>query len=479
GQGGVGGPLPQVAGRRALQVPPRPEPEHRHAGEARKRGEWVDPPRRGDSEHRRDRRDRRLRDGEPDGAGERVDVGRRARHQVAGAGALHRRERQGEHAAHEVFPQLREHLLGQDERRAAREPRQRRLREQERKQDEPRTVDVAARRPAADSLHEVPEDRRPCEARRGSTRMQPDRPDELAAMTPGERASLAAELGAVRDRQQRHSSSPLVTTSRYGALVRSSSRWVPSAATRPSWSSTTRSARSSTSGLVVTTAVVRPARASRSRLAIRASVCASTALVGSTSTRISASLSSARASTRRWRWPPENERPRSSTSPSRPPGSAATMSSAFATATAARSSSSDAARGHGSSSARSLPANRIGSGSLTTIRRLSTATGSASSRTPPSVARLSPNPPRRSATAAASPGDSATRQRSSPGRTTTAESGSSSGTPCGGSAAGERGSTDSRSTVRIASIRRAPTRARVILSTASADVLSGMTRNAA
>ena len=42
---------------------------------------------------------------------------------------------------------------------------------------------------------------------------------------------------------------------------------------------------------------------------MRASVWASTALVGSTSTRISGSAASARASTRRWRCPPENERP--------------------------------------------------------------------------------------------------------------------------------------------------------------------------
>ena len=66
---------------------------------------------------------------------------------------------------------------------------------------------------------------------------------------------------------------------------------------------------------------------------MRASVWASTALVGSTSTRISASASSARAKTTRWRWPPENERPRSSTLPSSPCGSDSSTSSAFATAT--------------------------------------------------------------------------------------------------------------------------------------------------
>ena len=59
---------------------------------------------------------------------------------------------------------------------------------------------------------------------------------------------------------------------------------------------TTRSAASSSSGLVVSTIVVRPARCARRPRAILASVCASTALVGSTRTRISGSASSARAS---------------------------------------------------------------------------------------------------------------------------------------------------------------------------------------
>ena len=42
-------------------------------------------------------------------------------------------------------------------------------------------------------------------------------------------------------------------------------------------------------------------------------MCASTAEVGSTSTRISGSADSARASTSRCRWPPEKLRPRSAT----------------------------------------------------------------------------------------------------------------------------------------------------------------------
>ena len=79
----------------------------------------------------------------------------------------------------------------------------------------------------------------------------------------------------------------------------------PTSTTVPPSRKATSSHCSSSSGLVVITTVVRPARAARSRSAIRASVCASTALVGSSSTRTSGSATSARASTSRWRWPPE------------------------------------------------------------------------------------------------------------------------------------------------------------------------------
>ena len=71
-----------------------------------------------------------------------------------------------------------------------------------------------------------------------------------------------------------------------------------------------------------TTTVVRPRRSSVTRSAMRASVWASTAEVGSTSTRIGASTASARASTTRWRWPPDRPRPRSSSWPCQPSGSA-------------------------------------------------------------------------------------------------------------------------------------------------------------
>ena len=99
------------------------DPERRHARQARQRGERVHDHGGDHGERRRDRGDQRLGDGEADRPRERVDVGRRARDEVAGAGALDGRERQREHAPHEVLAQLGEDLLGEHERRPPREPR--------------------------------------------------------------------------------------------------------------------------------------------------------------------------------------------------------------------------------------------------------------------------------------------------------------------------------------------------------------------
>ena len=153
---------------------------------------------------------------------------------------------------------------------------------------------------------------------------------------------------------------------------------------------------------------------------MRASVCASTALVGSTSTSVSASESSARASTSRCRWPPENERPRSSTGASSPSGSGSSTSSALAIAIASQIRSSwPFAWPHGSSSWRSVPAKSTGSASLTTMRRRTVSTGRSARRTSPSTTpSSSPKRPSRSAIALVSAGSAETRQTSSPGWTT-------------------------------------------------------------
>ena len=215
GHARVRGPLPQVAGRRAAQVPARADDERQHSGEARERGGRAHPDGGDDGEDRRDGRDQRLRDGEADGALHRGDVGGRARDEVAGAGALDGRQRQREHAVHEVLAQLREHLLGEHERGAAREQRQRRLREQEGGEDEHDLVDVGTRRPFLDGLDETAEQGRPGEARGSSGAVERDDECETAAVAPGEDPRLGAQLDAAGDGEElAHSSSPRVTVSR-------------------------------------------------------------------------------------------------------------------------------------------------------------------------------------------------------------------------------------------------------------------------
>ena len=148
----VGGPFPEVPRRRAMEVPARAEPEERHADDARERRDRADPDGCGDGQHRRHRSDQRLGNGEADRPRERVDVRGRARDQVAGAGALDGRERQGQHAQHEVLAELGEHLLGEDERRAPGEERENRLGDEEAGEDERRSRRCAASssRPASD-----------------------------------------------------------------------------------------------------------------------------------------------------------------------------------------------------------------------------------------------------------------------------------------------------------------------------------------
>ena len=224
-----------------------------------------------------------------------------------------------------------------------------------------------------------------------------------------------------------------------------------------------------------------PPRATRSLFAIRASVWASTALVGSTSTRSSAFERSARARTSLWRCPPENERPRSSIVVSSPSGSASITSSAFAIATAEwiASSSSGPAPGIEALAKRAREEHRV---------RLAD--------DDPPAHRLhrqfcKPHVAEDGAVVLAEPSEpigdraalprAARRRCTSAGRarSTSPDCASVSGTSAGGSATGLSGSRISRSTRSTFSIFLAPTCDRVILSTASAAVRNGMTRKAA
>ena len=93
----------------------------------------------------------------------------------------------------------------------------------------------------------------------------------------------------------------------------------------------------------MTTTVVRPERARRRRRATRDSVWESRALVGSTRTRVGASVRRARARATRWRWPPESDRPFSVIMPARPASREDRTSPASATSRAARRRSSPSA----------------------------------------------------------------------------------------------------------------------------------------
>jgi hypothetical protein len=156
----IRGALTQVALRRPLEVPAGPDPERGDADHERECRRGAHPDRGRDRQRCRHRGDERLGDGEADRPRERVDVGGRARDEVAHAGALDRRQRQREDVAHEVLPELGEHPLREDEGRAPRRPGQRGLQEDEPGEHGCDPVDVRGRRPPLDRLDETAEQRR-------------------------------------------------------------------------------------------------------------------------------------------------------------------------------------------------------------------------------------------------------------------------------------------------------------------------------
>ena len=177
-----------------------------------------------------------------------------------------------------------------------------------------------------------------------------------------------------------------------------------------------RRPRRAPAGCDVTTTVVRPARWPRSREAIRASVWASTAEVGSTRTRISGSPARARARTSRCRWPPEKVRPRSATTVSRPVGQRLEDVVGRGGRRGPRDTSP---RRRCRARSPRRPENSVAPVSETTIRRRTSARRSLVSGTPPRVTSSSTSgaqSPSRSARAAASSGWSLTSAVISPGR---------------------------------------------------------------
>ena len=191
----VGGALPEVALRRPLQVPPRPDQDRRQADDARQRCDRADEDGGDDRQQDRDRRDERLRNREADGARERVDVRGRARDEIARARALDHGERQREHLAHEVLAQIGEDLLREHERRAPREPGQHRLRDHGDGEHRDDAVDVAGRRALIHRLDERAEQERPDEPGQSGERVQAEHDGERAAVAPQQRGRVPADLG--------------------------------------------------------------------------------------------------------------------------------------------------------------------------------------------------------------------------------------------------------------------------------------------
>jgi hypothetical protein len=218
GEDGVGGALREVGLRGAPQVPAGADPEDGDAGDARDRGDRADPHRRAHGEHGGDGGDERLGDGEADRPRERVDIGRRPRDEVAGAGPLDGREREREHAAHEVLAELGEDRLGEDERGAAGEPGDHRLDEQEAGEHKDELVDVRLRRPVRERLDELADEPGRGEPGRGGGRVERDHGGEPPAVAGREQPRLNREILARSDGEPldhaASSSSPRVTVSR-------------------------------------------------------------------------------------------------------------------------------------------------------------------------------------------------------------------------------------------------------------------------
>ena len=211
----VGGALAEVALRRPAEIPAGADHDRRDAGDESESGRRADPD---GSRHRQDGRhggDQRLGDREPDRAGERVDVRRRPRDEVAGPRPLDARERQREHRSHEVLAELGEDPLGDDERGPSREPREHRLEHDEHGEHDGDAIDVRARRAVGDRLDEASEQGRTDQSGGCGERMQSDDAGQGGTMPSREPAGVTAELGTVGDREQLgHSLSPRVTVSR-------------------------------------------------------------------------------------------------------------------------------------------------------------------------------------------------------------------------------------------------------------------------
>ncbi|TWH70413.1 hypothetical protein JD77_05438 [Micromonospora olivasterospora] len=232
------------------------------------------------------------------------------------------------------------------------------------------------------------------------------------------------------------------------------------ATTRPPLRYATASTRPSSNGDVASTTVVRPARAVASRRAMRSSVWASTADVGSIRISTSGSASRARASRTRCRCPPESVRARVPIGVPSPSGSASATSSAEAARRAARISGSPTP-GRTRRISRSVPPKRYESWSATRIRARTSSSAIRVSGTPPQVTSPAVYRPSRSASATASAGSSLATPSSPPAGTVSPLAGSCRSAGPAGAGRSSGPPVSSGAMVSRAMIRRAATRPRI------------------
>ncbi len=154
-----------------------------------------------------------------------VDVAGRAGDQVAGAGPLDGRQRQGDDAVHELLAQVGEDLLGEHERLSSRGPRERRLDDDRAREQQRDPVDVPEGRPRPHRVDEPAEQRGPGEPGQRGDGVQPEHRAQPAPVLAQQQARLAAHALAAGHRQLgvrvagvgggavvlAHASSPLVT----------------------------------------------------------------------------------------------------------------------------------------------------------------------------------------------------------------------------------------------------------------------------
>ena len=203
--------------------------------------------------------------------------------QVAGAGPLDRADRQRQRVVDELLTQLGEHLLAQSERAVPRAAGQQRLRDEEDRDHDDDLVDLRSGRAVLHVLHQVADQPRRRQPDTAASTCSSSAISRLRGCRRASRRACCANLGRSAQRAGSASSDGLllfvwrVTVRRYAArsrAARGACRWRPPGRRRRR--SPRRRGRAA-AGWRSVRRCVRPARWSRSRSAIRASVCASTA----------------------------------------------------------------------------------------------------------------------------------------------------------------------------------------------------------